>query len=86
MTACNVTTESLMRVNTNSWITYTNDTDPPGYIIHPNCPFDYCQPRFKNISMNLNLPNGADAQCAYNRSGLLCGACQEHLSLSLGTS
>ena len=36
--------------------------------------------------MNLNLPNGADTQCAYNRSDLLCGACQEHLSLSLGSS
>ena len=70
-------------MNTNSWITYINDTDPPGYVIHRNCPFDYCQPPTKNISINLNR---ADAQCAYNRGGILCGTCQENLSLSLGSS
>ena len=86
ITSCNSTTKSLVRVNTNSWITHINDTDPPGYVIHPNCPLDYCQPPTENVSMNLNLPDGADAQCAYNRSGVLCGGCQEHLSLSLGSS
>ena len=83
ITDCNSTTESLVRMSTNSWITHINDT---GYVIHPNCPFDYCQPQTINVHMNINLPNGADAQCAYNRSGVLCGACQEHLSLSLGSS
>ena len=86
ITSCNSTTKSLVRVNTNSWITHINDTDPPGYVIHPNCPLDYCQPPTENISMNLNLPDGSDAQCAYNRSGVLCGGCQEYLSLSLGSS
>ena len=86
ITSCNSTTKSLVRVNTNSWITHTNDTDPPGYVIHPNCPLDYCRPPTENVSMNLNLPNGSDAQCTYDRSGILCGSCQEHLSLSLGSS
>ena len=88
MTATQQLRASLTRVNTNSWIDYINDTDPPGYVIHPNCPLDYCQLPTKNISMNFNLPNGADAQCAYNCShcGVLCGSCQEHLSLSLGSS
>ena len=70
ITDCNSTTESLVRVNTNSWITYVNDTDPPGYVIHPICPLDYFQPPTDAVSMNLNLPNGADAQCAYNRRGV----------------
>ena len=83
ITACNSTAESLIKVNTNSWITYINDTDPPGYIIHPNCPIEYCRPPTENTSMNLNLPDGADTQCAYGHSGVLCGACQEHLNLSL---
>ena len=83
--SCNLTSKSLLRA-TNSWITYINDTDPPGYIIHPNCPFDYCQPLTENVSINLNLPNGADAQCAHHRRGILCGECQEPLSLSLGSS
>ena len=86
ITNCNSTTESLIRMNTNSWITYINDTDTPGYIIHSNCPFDYCQPPSKSISINLNLPNGADAQCAYNHGGILCGPCQKHFSVSLGSS
>ena len=86
ITNCNFTTSSIIRENTNSWITYINDTDLPGYVIHSNCPFDYCQPQTDNVSINLNLPNGADAQCAFNRRGTLCGACQEHLSLSLGSS
>ena len=86
ITSCNSTTKSLVRVNTNSWITHINDTDPPGYIIYPNCPLDYCQPPTENVSMNLNLLDGSDTQCAYNRSGVLCGGCQEHFSLSLGSS
>ena len=86
ITNCNPISSSLTRVNTNSWIIYINDTDSPGYVIHPNCPFDYCYPQTVNISMNFNLPNGEDAQCAYNRKGVLCGACRENLSLSLGSS
>ena len=86
ITTCDYKTNSIIRMNTNSWITYINDTDQPGYVIHPNCPYDYCQPQTVNVSIDLNLPNGADAQCAFNRTGILCGACQEHLSLSLGSS
>ena len=85
-TKCDYKTSSIVRENTNSWITYTNDTDPPGFVIHPNCPYDYCQPQTVNVSINLSLPNGSDTQCTYNRTGILCGACQEHLSLSLGSS
>ena len=86
ITNCNHTTKSILRVNTNSWITYINDTDTSGYVIYPNCPFDYCHPPSKSINIDLNLPNGADMQCAYNRSGILCGSCKQHLSLSLGSS
>ena len=47
---------------------------------------DYCFPPDVTSEINLNLPNGADAQCAHNRSGLLCGSCSLGLSLSLGSS
>ena len=86
ITDCNSTTSSLTRRNTNSWIFYVNGTDPPSYIVHPYCPFDYCFPQATSVSMNLNLPQGSDAQCAYSRSGMLCGACPPNLSLSLGSS
>ena len=35
------------------------------------------------MDLNLEYP---DEQCEYNRSGVLCGACQNHLSLALGTA
>ena len=86
ITQCNSNTSSILRMNTNSWITYTNDTDPPGYVIHSTCPFDYCLPPTQTVSINLNHLNETDNQCAYNHRGVLCGACQENYSLSLGSS
>ena len=38
------------------------------------------------MEVNLNFPNGSDAQCANGHSGLLCGTCQPDLSLSIGSS
>ena len=67
-----------------AWISYINDTDLTGYLVYPNCPFDYCL--VISPPLDLNQPNGADAQCAFNRSSLLCGSCQPGLSLSLGSS
>ena len=57
-----------------------------GYLIYPHCPFNYCLPPSRSVSINLSLENGADVQCAYKRSGILCGACRLGLSLSLGSS
>ena len=67
-----------------TWISYINDTEFIGYLVYPNCPFDYCLSTSPPV--DLNQPNGADAQCAFNRSSLLCGSCQPGLSLSLGSS
>jgi hypothetical protein len=69
-----------------AWISYINDTesDLTGYLVYPNCPFDYCLSTSPPV--DLNQPNGADTQCAFNRSSLLCGSCQPGLSLSLGSS
>ena len=67
-----------------AWISYINDTNLIGYLVYPNCPFDYCLSTSSPI--NLNQPNGTDIQCSFNRSSLLCGSCQRGLSLSLGNS
>ena len=50
-------------------------------IVHPQCPFDNCVSHSVNFSLN-----NTDVQCAYNRSGLLCGTCKNKYSLVLGTS
>ena len=71
------------------WISYVNQTlNLSGYLIHDHCPFDYCLPPNSDhkIKVNLNEKNGADAQCAHNRIGTLCGACKPGFSLSLGSS
>ena len=52
-------------------------------MIHDNCPYDYCQVDNNSQAFKLEFP---DDQCAFNRSGILCGACQENLSQVLGTS
>ena len=69
---------------TRAWISYINETDLTGYLVFSNCPFDYCLST--SPSVDLREQNGADAQCAFNRSSLLCGSCQPGLSLSLGSS
>ena len=85
MKQCDSHTGSLFKLpKTRAWISHINDTDLTGYLVYPNCPFDYCLPTSPLIY--LNKPGGADAQCAYNRSSLLCGSCQPGLSLSLGSS
>ena len=62
------------------WIGLPNDTNSP-ILIHPHCPFDYCQS--KDINITAESPN---TQCQYQRSGVLCGSCREGLSMILGSS
>ena len=67
---------------TNIWIGLSNSTNGTGFVIH-DCPFDYCVQKPVNIS--LSSPDSADEQCAYNRTGSLCGICKDH-SLVFGSS
>ena len=66
--------------NNNIWIEFINTTNGTGYVIS-NCTFDYCVER--PVTISLSSP---DEQCAYNRSGVLCGECEPGLSLVLATS
>ena len=85
ITKCDVSTQSLIR-NGNSWINVVNSTNKTTFLIYPYCPFDYCFSATQTVYLNLNIPNGANAQCAFNRSEKLCGTCKPGLSLSLGSS
>ncbi len=66
--------------NNNIWIEVINTTNGTGYVVS-NCTFDYCVEKPVNISLS-----NPDEQCAYNRSGVLCGECEPGLSLVLATS
>ena len=72
-----------IQLETNVWIGVANFTNGIEYAFH-NCPFDYCVERPVNIS--LNSLQERDRQCAFNRSSVLCGECQQGLSLVLATS
>ena len=78
--SCNITSEKITRDSSQRfWVGY--DDQSHGLILHPHCSFDYCVSKTVNFSLN-----NTDIQCAYDRSGLLCGACKEGYSLVLGTS
>ena len=78
--------EYLVR-ESNIWITFVNSSiSGYMYLWQPYCPMDYCHLPNKQVFVNLNIVNGSDAQCALERSGLLCGTCRDGLSLSLGSS
>ena len=76
---CNITNGITRDSSRQFWVGYNNQSDE--LILHPHCPFDYCV----DDAVVFFLSN-ADIQCAYNRSGLLCGHCKKGYSLVLGTS
>lgn len=83
--ACDINTKSIERLN-EFWVSYTNTTNESGLVIHPYCPYDYCHPPTTPVYINLESQEGSDSQCAFNRSGTLCGACKDGYSLVLGSS
>ena len=90
ITECHEDNKTLSRVGT-FWIAYlsTNYNDSLRdyeYLTHPQCPLDYCYPPTTKVYINLNEEFGSDGQCAFNRSGILCGKCGSGFSLSLGSS
>ena len=52
-------------------------------LLHDHCPFDYCKTTPVRITMK---EPDISKQCAFNRTGTLCGQCKEGLSLVFGTS
>ena len=73
---CDATTNTLSRQG-DVWIGNISDC----VIVHSPCPFDYC--KLTNTIFSLTDP---DPQCALNRTGILCGRCQDGLSLALGSN
>ena len=84
---CSIDSETIERRDS-VWFAYVNvnNSDHQGYILHKHCPFDYCRPPTEDVSVNLNIEDGSNVLCAFNRSGKLCGSCVDGLSLSLGSS
>ena len=75
--SCDIGQETIQHTG-NVWLGYSNQS---GLILHSSpCQFDYCTAG-QQVTFSLN---NTDAQCRYNRSGLLCGRCSEGLSTVFG--
>ena len=70
---CNVTGETVDRQEP-IWVAAQNKN----VLISYHCLPDHC-----NKKVNLSFP---DEQCVFDRTGILCGACQRDLSATLGSS
>jgi len=81
--SCNIDKQTIARVE-GSWLNASflgpNGTYN-GILVLGNCPYDYCLQQASNV--NLLEP---DTQCNFNRTGVLCGACKDGLSVTLATS
>ena len=79
--SCNLNDETILRP-AYSWISAKrdNNTNNTTYIVSSYCPFKHCLP----YQSNLDLSN-PDSQCQFNRTGLLCGKCQQGLSTVFGS-
>ena len=66
--------------NNTGWVNATRHGN--GVIYNSLCPLNYCKLGKKRISIRDNPRR----QCASNRTGILCGACLEDLSLAIGSS
>ena len=75
---CDIDDQTVIR-SPNSWIFYSGSLHT--YRLSTNCPFQYCYPR--STKLQLNNP---DLQCQFSRSGILCGQCQQGLSIIFGSS
>ena len=83
---CDIDTQTITR-KISAWISYTASSNSSGLVLYSHCPYDYCLSSSQhNVTVNLQVDGGADSQCAFNRSGVLCGRCQRGLSSVLGSS
>ena len=77
---CDINDQTILRP-ANSWISATTHNNSYTYHISLHCPFHYCLPHSSHL--NLSTPN---SQCQFNRSGVLCGHCQNGLSTVVSSS
>ena len=83
---CDITRQTILRHHP-VWIGHelSSNIIQTTVIVFHHCPFDFCLPH--DVSIPTTIRSFLqDKQCAYNRTGVLCGACQEGLSVVLGTS
>ena len=76
--SCDIATDTIEKKG-NVWLGYSNSCNCTR--VSDSCPLGYCKQGLVNFTIN-----DPDSQCALNRSGVLCGACADGLSVMLGTN
>ena len=79
ITECDINDQTILRP-ANSWISATTHNSSYTYHISSHCPFHYCLSHSSHLNFSTN-----NSQCQFNRSGLLCGLCQQGLSTVFGS-
>ena len=82
---CDISTQTLKR-SPPVWIgTIEKENGSKIVAFHAYCPFDYClSSKVDLFATNNSLSQ--DTQCAFNRTGVLCGSCTKGLSIVLGST
>ena len=84
---CDITHNSI-QCQDYMWIGYKHYRNENGnhssVVLHSTCPNNYCKPDAKKIISKETL--NQDEQCAFNRTGILCGGCKGNLSAVFGSS
>ena len=80
-TDCDIDTQAVLRPS-RGWISCNTNGQNGSYFceISQLCPFDYCKP--SSFYLSFSTP---DLQCQFDRTGLLCGQCQQGLSTVFGS-
>ena len=76
---CSIADKTITTEN-NIWIGTLSNEGDEHYAVSKECYYSYCN-RQKKRTFNISNP---DIQCAFNRSGVLCGSCSEGLSMTIG--
>ena len=80
ITTCDINHQTILRP-AGSWLSAVTINNSHQYHSSSHCPLHYCLPQ--SSQLNFSTPN---SQCQFNRSGLLCGHCQQGLSTVFGYS
>ena len=82
---CDIMTQTVKR-SPPAWIGIIEKGNSSNSVaFHSFCPFDYCLSSKVDLFATSNSLS-QDAQCAFNRTGVLCGSCSDGLSVVFGST
>ena len=82
--SCNIKNQIIKRVPP-AWIGFIKQNNRSIVAYHTHCPIDYCKSTDSYLQSTEHFID-QDQQCAFNRTGILCGSCPPGLSSVLGSS